>query len=211
MKIIVFRLRILIPILIFLAGCSTEGEIRIINRTDQNLYFTVENNDYILEGSSTSDPSFTLSIDTGRKLLMLGTAEKEVELYLEGETFMMQLADAGGLPTGVFYTDTTVLVKADKTTNIYCDPTHAGVKLINNSTQNVVEFTYSTGESDSLKSLISAPILVGDTFWARLKASTVYDSISYSFQIEYQDGSFDNSHQNIDDLSAGKQLLIILP
>ena len=35
---------IIIPILILL-GCSTEGDLKIINKTNHNIYFTVKGND----------------------------------------------------------------------------------------------------------------------------------------------------------------------
>ncbi len=201
---------ILLPILI-LIGCSSEGEIKIINRTDYNLYFSIKNNDYILEGSQSSDPTQSIDIDTGRQFLFWGDDEKAVAMHLEGETFILQDADASGNPNGLFYTETTLHVEPDKTLKVFCDATHAGVKLINNSFQNVENFSYFTDDSDTLKTLNYEPILSGETFWSRLKASTVWDSIIYSFVVEFEDGTIDDStNTDIEGLNLDEQYLIEL-
>jgi hypothetical protein len=199
----------ILPIII-LAGCSTEGDIKIINRTDHYLYFTIEGNDYILEGSPDSDPSKSITVDTGSQFLFLGDGTTEVDMTLEGETFMMQLANPDGFPSGEYYTETTLNVPANETLKIYCEPTHAGVKLINNSEVDVVDFSYYTDDNDSLVALIDYPILSGDSTWSRLKATTAYDSVIYSFVIEYENGWFDSSYVDIDDLIVDEQLRIEL-
>ncbi len=199
----------LLPVII-LAGCSTEGDIKIINRTDHHLYFTIEGSDYILEGSSTSDPFQTISFDTGKKFLFFGDCEEKVDLHIEGETFMMQLADNYGNPIGEYYTETTLNVKAGETLKIFCDPTHAGVKLVNNSQVSIYEFSYYKNDSDTLISIIDSQVIHGDSIWSRLKATTTCDSISYSFVIEYENGIFDSSYANIDDLVVDEQLRIEL-
>ncbi len=200
----------ILPVII-LAGCSTEGDIKIINRTDHYLYFTIEGSDYILEGSPTSDPFQTISFDTGKKFLFFGDCEEKLDMHMEGETFMMQLADNYGNPVGEYYTETTLNVKADETLKIFCDPTHAGVKLVNNSQFSVYEFSYFTDDNDSLIILNDyQPVLPGDSIWSRLKATTAYDSIIYSFVIEYENGIFDSSYVNIDDLVVDEQLRIEL-
>jgi hypothetical protein len=175
----------ILPIII-LAGCSTEGDIKIINRTDHYLYFTIKGSNYILEGSPDSDPSKTITVDTGNQFLFLGDDATKVDMTLEGETFMMQLANLDG------------------------SPSHAGVKLVNNSEVNVIDFSYYTDDSDSLVALIDYPILSGDSIWSRLKATTAYDSIVYSFVIKYANGLFDSSHVNYDNLIVDEQLRIEL-
>ena len=205
-------IKILIPLLllIIIAGCSTEGDIKIINRTDHNLYFTIKGNDYILEGSETSDPNMTISVSTGKQFLFYIEDYVEVDMHLEGETFMMQDATIGGQPIGIYFTETTLQVKPKETLKVYCDPTHAGVKLINNFTIDVVNLGYHTNDSDSLISIIDQPIVAGDSTWCRLKATTEYDSISYSFIIEFENGFIDSSFMNIDNLIIDEQLRIEL-
>ena len=196
--------------LLLLFGCSSEGDIKIINRTDHNLYFNIEGTDYVLEGSENSDPSKIISIDTGSQFLFFGDDETKVAMSLEGETFMMQDSDFSGVPNGIYFTETMLAVKPNETLKIYCDPTHAGVKLVNNSQVAVSGFSYYTDDSDSLVSLIEYPVISGDSIWSRLKATTSYDSIIYSFVIEYENGWYGSSYVNIDDLIVDEQLRIEL-
>jgi len=203
--------KILIPLLfiIFLAGCSTEGDIKIINRTDHSLYFTIKGNDYILEGSETSDPNMTVSVDTGKQFLFYSKDYVKVDLHLEGETFMMK-DEFYGPPDWEFFTETTLQVIPKETLKVYCDPTHAGVKLINNSAEDILRLAYCTAGSDSLNSIIQS-VASGDSAWSRLKASTDYDSISYSFIIEFSNGSVDSTNYiNINELTVDEQLTIEL-
>ena len=199
----------ILPVIIF-AGCSTEGDIKIINRTDHYLYFTIKGSDYILEGSPDSDPGKIITVDTGSQFLFWGGDAAKVDMTLEGETFMMQLANPDGSPSGDYYTETTLNVPANKTLKIYCEPTHASVKLINNSEVNVVDFSYYTDDNDSLVALVDYPIFSGGSIWSRLKATTAYDSIVYSFVIKYANGLFDSSYVNYDNLIVDEQLRIEL-
>jgi len=199
-----------ILLIIIIAGCSTEGDIKIINRTNHNLYFTIKGNDYILEGSETSNPNMTVSVGTGKQFLFYSEDYVEVDLHLEGETFMIQDATIGGQPTGVYFTETTLQVKPKETLKVYCDPTHAGVKLVNNSAIDVIDLSYYTDDSDTLISIIDQPIIAGDSTWSRLTATSAIDLISYSFVIEFENGFIDSSYANIDDLLVDEQLRIEL-
>jgi len=204
--------KIIVPfmlLIIILSGCSTEGDIKIINRTNHILYFTIKGNDYILEGSETSDPDMTIGVDTGKQVLFYSEDYVEVDLHLEGETFMMQDA-INGIPIEEYFTETTLQVIPKETLKIYCDPTHAGVKLINNFAEDVIGLAYYTADSDSLISIIDSTIEPGDSAWSRLKATSIYDSISYSFVIEFETGIIDSSFMNIDNLTVDEQLRIEL-
>ena len=197
-------------LIIILAGCSTEGDIKIINRTNHSLYFTIKGNDYTLEGSETSDPDMTISVSTGKQFLFYSEDYVEVDMHLEGETFMMQDA-INGIPIEEYFTETTLQVQPKETLKIYCDPTHAGVKLINNYTENVINLAYFTDDPDILISIIEQPIIVGDSAWSRLTATAEDDSISYSFVIEFENGFIDStSFMDIDDLTVDEQLRIEL-
>jgi len=204
--------KIIVPfmlLIIILSGCSTEGDIKIINRTNHSLYFTVKGNDYILEGSETSDPDMTIGVDTGKQVLFYSEDYVEVDLHLEGETFMMQDA-INGIPIEEYFTETTLQVIPKETLKIYCDPTHAGVKLINNFAEDVIGLAYYTADSEIPISIIDQPIVSGDSAWSRLKATSVYDSISYSFVIEFENGFIDSSFMDIDNLTVDEQLRIEL-
>lgn len=122
-------------LLAVLAGCSTEGKIKVINRTRNNLYFTIKGNDYSLAGATEEminddkGTSKTVSFDTGTKFLMFAPDETEIDLYLEGETFLMNSGD----------TLTTVEVEPNETYRVYADPTHACVVVKNYSGLDIVE------------------------------------------------------------------------
>ena len=203
-------IKILIPLLllIIIAGCSTEGDIKLINRTDHNLYFTIKGNDYILEGSETSNPNMIVSVNTGKQFLFYSEDYVEVDLRLEGETFMMK-GEFHGPPDWEYYTETTLQVEPKETLKVYCDPTHAGVKLINNSAEDILGLAYRIAGSDSLNPIIQS-VTSGDSAWSRLTATTANDSISYSFVIEYENGIDDTSYINIDNLIVDEQLRIEL-
>ena len=180
---------IIIPILILL-GCSTEGDLKIINKTNHNIYFTVKGNDYILEGATdTTYPDTTISLDSGKKFLFFEGDGKRVNLLLEGETFMMQHADNSGVGTGEFVTETEVTIKPDETTKIYTWPaTHASVKVINNSGKDIIDFFYYTSYDPTLV-FMTDDIPDGETYYYRLDYATNQNWFYYWFKIVYDDYS----------------------
>lgn len=180
---------IIIPILM-LFGCSTEGDLKIINKTSHNIYFTVKGNDYVLEGATRTDyPSQTISIETGKKFLFFEGDGKKVKLHLEGETFMMQHADNLGVGTGEFVTETEVTIKPNETTKIYTWPaTHASVKVINNSGEDIVDFFYYTNYDATLV-FMTDDIPDGETYYFRLDYATNQNWFYYEFKIIFDDFS----------------------
>jgi len=180
--------------LIILMGCTSEGDIKIVNRTHYPLYLTIKGNDYVVAGSEDpiSDPvKKTVSVETGKEFLFWNGADKKVNIQLEGETFMLQEADLNGTPSGVFFTETTLLVSPDETTKVYCDPTHAGVKIFNMLEENVIEIGVKKNGGNyipletNIGTAVGPPwtMAVGDSAWARLEASTEEYPIYYEFQI----------------------------
>ena len=189
---------IIIPILM-LFGCSTEGDLKIINKTSHNIYFTVKGNDYVLEGATRTDyPSQTISIETGKKFLFFEGDGKKVKLHLEGETFMMQHADNLGVGTGEFVTETEVTIKPNETTKIYTWPaTHASVKVINNSGEDIVDFFYYTNYDATLV-FMTDDIPDGETYYFRLDYATNQNWFYYEFKIIFDDFSELNHQLLID-------------
>ncbi len=122
-------------LLVVLAGCSTEGKIKVINRTKNNLYFSLKGDDYTIPGATEEminddkGTSKTVSFDTGTKFLMFAPDDTEIELYLEGETFLMNSGE----------TLTTVEVEPNETYRVYADPTHACVIVKNSSGLDIIE------------------------------------------------------------------------
>lgn len=193
----------LMSLVFFQFGCTSQGDIKIINRTEHNLYLSLQNKNYIISGTET----LQTEIDIGNHFLFFGTQEKDIDIKLEGETFMMQEAN-NGVPTGEYRTETTIKVEADKTTKLYCDPTHAGVKLINFSNKDIISFQYFTNKSSDHISLIEDSLFPADSVWSRLQATVSADSIIYSFLIEDETGQIDSSYQDIDWLGIDEQLRI---
>ncbi|NQV18070.1 MAG: hypothetical protein HQ534_05955 [Armatimonadetes bacterium] len=178
---------IIIPI-IMLFGCSTEGDLKIINKTNHNIYFTIKGTDYVLEGDSdTTYPSKTVTLNSGKKFLFFEGDGKKVNLHLEGETFMMQHADNFGVGTGEFVTETEVTIKPNETTKIYTWPaTHASVKVINNSGKDIVNFFYNTSYDQTLV-FMTDDIPNGITYYSRLDYTTNQNLFFYEFKIVFDD------------------------
>lgn len=180
--------------LIFLLGCSTEGDIKFINRTAHFLYFTIQGNDHILNGATEAEinqgigPNKTLTIKTGKKFLFFGAGEKTIDLHLEGETFMMQEADIDGTPTGIYYTDTEIKIISNETLSIFADPTHASVKLINDSDKNIVEFRYTTNNDSVYFSILENEniLAIDNSVYTRLEASSVQNPLTYTFKFKFE-------------------------
>jgi len=170
-----------------LFGCTAKGKLKIINETNHNLFFSVENADYELAGAENSNPSKTIEIEIGKRFLFVGNDEKIVPLHLEGETFMMQLADNDGNPTGEYFTETNVLITAGKTTKVYTDPTHACVKLINDSERSITDFDYFVGDEDVIHPILSYALIAGDSIYQRLIPATEENQITYSFRFRFAD------------------------
>ena len=178
---------VIIPILM-LFGCSTEGDLKIINKTNHNIYFTIKGTDYVLEGAAdTNYPSKTITLDSGKEFLFFEGDGKKVNLHLEGETFMMQHADNLGVGTGEFVTETKVTIKPNETTKIYTWPaTHASVKVINNSGKDIIDFFYYTSYDQTLVSMTDN-IQNGETYYSRLAYATNEEWFYYEFKIVFDD------------------------
>ena len=177
------RTLILLTLMILIIlGCSTEGDIKFINRTRHNLYFSVKGNDYILEGATDEmiaeekGTSKSISVDTGKEFLFWGADTKKVDIELEGETFLI----------GDTITTTTVEVKPNETTRIFTDPTHASVKVINNSEQNVSDLFYFT-DYDGTMVYLGSDIPSGEIFFKQIPFATNDDVFFYTFVVEFSD------------------------
>ena len=193
---------LLVILLLMLIACSTEGDLKIINRTAHNLYFSVKGNDYVVEGATeeeiTNDtgPSKTVSIDTGNQFLFWGGDPKNVILSIEGETFLLPENE----------TETEVKIEAGETRKVYTDPTHAGVKLINESGYDVIWLYYFTDYDTTLR-VLSSDIPDGTEFFDQLLPSSNDNQFYYTFKVVldnfeeyYFGGLFDeNANLGLDD------------
>ncbi len=106
---------------IIITNCERKGNMEIINKTHQNVYYRLNNSNenIVLPGDSTHIYNYSLGKET-----LFTKPEKTIFFnYIAGETFSLD---------GDF-TQTTVTIKSEKTTRLYLNPTHAGIKIINNS------------------------------------------------------------------------------
>ncbi|MCK4957205.1 MAG: hypothetical protein KAS49_06175 [Candidatus Cloacimonetes bacterium] len=177
------KLFFLIIVGISLVGCSTQAEINIINRTNNNLYIALEGESYVLEGSENK----VITIDTGKRNIFSEEITK-VELQLEGETFMMQLGDPYGYVTGEYYNTTDLELKQNETRNIYCDPTHAGFKVYNNFGKLISSIKYFAN-NDTMDHVCATDLEEEDFAFQQLRYYTDGDTIYYTFELNFDDGS----------------------
>jgi len=182
--------------LAILAGCSTEGKIKVTNRTKNNLYLNVKGNDYTIPGATEEminddkGTSKTVSFDTGKKFLMFAPDETDIDLYLVGETFLMHDND----------TLTTVQVEPNETYRVYADPTHAGVKLINNSELDITELKSTQifdpdDETENDTRILSTNIPAGTEFFKQLipvpEDANSEQRFFYKFEVTFADSTRD--------------------
>ena len=116
-------------------GCSTEGEIKLINATSHYVYVEFESNNYVIEGSEDIPEYLILPVDTGKRFLFWSGDDEKVEIALEGETFAMY-------DFGEEVSTTEMVVKPNEASIAYLNPTNACVKIINDSGQEISDFGY---------------------------------------------------------------------
>lgn len=172
-------------ILMILFGCSTEAEINIINRTNNNLYVGIDNELYTLEGSVISNPNISFTIDTGKKYPFMDETTN-VEMYLEGETFMMQVADSHGYTQDDFHVTTVLQIEQGETRNIYCDPTHAGFKVYNNFDKIINSVKYYSN-NDEIEHVCATNLEMDNFIYQQLIYYMPGDTIYYTFKLEFAD------------------------
>ena len=121
---------ILLAVIGLLAGCSGEGKLKIINRTEHEIYFNIENRDYLIEGSNIAEEfnSITITLDAGKDFP--NTPRKTYLLSIIGETFAIYDYDQQ-----VDVPDTKINIEKNETTSVYCDPNYACLRITNNSDQ----------------------------------------------------------------------------
>ena len=193
---------IIICVLFIIAGCSTQGEIKITNNTSHYLFITYGGTSYVLDWAANN--SKIITIDTGKKFIFQSNDDKVVDLGLQGETFAMFNSDFEEVIT------TKVTVKPNETTNIYTNPTHACVKLFNHSQNDIVKFDYITD-------VVFIPILgldeviePGDSLYYRLQPSEPENIISYSFEYLLEGSSDYIEINDINDLYVDEVYPIIV-
>ncbi|MDY6916082.1 MAG: hypothetical protein SVM86_07190 [Candidatus Cloacimonadota bacterium] len=168
------NLLLILLLSVLLVACSTEGDFKVVNQTNHVVYFNIDDEDYIVDSLQTK----TVSLDTGDKFIFFGDDEKTYTLEIEGETF--------ALPNGE--TETQVTIRNGKTYKAYCTPTHAGVKVINNSGKDIINLFFYTSFDETLNTLTNS-IENGETFYSRLEYATSENDFYYTFKVRYDDFS----------------------
>ncbi|MFO7896910.1 MAG: hypothetical protein R6U84_08260 [Candidatus Cloacimonadales bacterium] len=184
------KILLLSSLLLLFLGCASEAEIKVINRTNHNIYFAANGPVQVLSAAESSNPTQSIFIDTGKKTIF-SNPSTTVEFYLEGDTFLMQMSDDYGNMTGDFFNTTTLELQPDEVRKVYCDATHAGVKVQNNFEQTIQTLKYGANNLDSLQTAFS-DLAVGDYAFQQLRYYSPGDTIYYSFQLNFADGSVQN-------------------
>ncbi|PID28098.1 MAG: hypothetical protein CSB55_06175 [Candidatus Cloacimonadota bacterium] len=126
-------------LLIALIGCSSEGDLKIINKTSHEAYITLDNKNYTLN----PEENISFSYKLGKKYPFGENPSKKKLIYLKGETF--RLWDH---TTDNFTEFTYVTVNRGKTARIFMNPTDAAAKLTNNSNKIISYFAVEGGKTN---------------------------------------------------------------
>ncbi len=158
-----FTLLSLFAILLTGNACAKKGDLTFINKTDQNIYYTLKGSDYILPGKQTHSYTFNLGKET-----LLNTPEKEVPISIYGETFSLEDNE----------TTTTVTILPDKNLKLYLWPTHAGLKIINHSNypiNNVIYKQFFKNSTFTSPNLLANQQTINpqDSLWFRIPFSSL--------------------------------------
>ncbi|MBN1948287.1 MAG: hypothetical protein JW784_00955 [Candidatus Cloacimonetes bacterium] len=179
MRIVIFSL-----IAVIVLGCSTEGEIRVINYSEHPVYFNIQNHDYVLpgvSGNSVEGTAKTISVDTGSGFFFLGGESKSVELHLEGETALLRIMNAEG--QWEYFVNTIQLVEPRQTTKVRVYPTHAGIIVVNMCETGTISEVAASKNNSNFIPVIDYDIPPGDSAWSRLQASTPEQIVVYVIRI----------------------------
>lgn len=121
---------LILLMLVSLWGCECGGNLRIHNSTSHPLYAGVEAG---MDVMIPAGQEHVFKVGTERQTILTGEIEKTVLLHMLGETYSIYDQWDG-------YIDTTyVTIKAGKTLSAYILPNRAGIKVINNSSDNILQ------------------------------------------------------------------------
>ena len=168
-------------VILLLSACSTKGDLKIINETEHNVYFSINNIDKTLQANQTT----VLSLDSGKDYSPFYRPEKEYNLKIKGETF--------SLYDGITPLDeTTVTVTSKKTKRLYLQPTDAGIKVNNNSLSHSL---YNVGyqkiypDTTTELTILTNEILPQTTWFSILPYFSQQDSFAFKFSYETYTGT----------------------
>jgi hypothetical protein len=168
--------------LIGLVACEEGGSIKINNQTSHNVYTEIEGVEYTISGSA----SKKVNVDTSKKIFLFSDGQTTTDIKLVGETYRIW-DEYNDFPQDY----TSITVTAGETYNIYCSPTTASVKIVNNSNKTVDKLSYRSVKQFSVGEwfyITYDPPLANDQFaYYHLNPQTQENRFFYNFKVEGQD------------------------
>jgi len=197
----------IVLLVLLLTACSSDGTLKITNRTKHEIYLSIDGVDYTLSGYQNLDiNSHVLEIDLATESDFLGNSGKAYVLDIEGETFALW-DDFNN----IVVPSTEVTINPDKTTTVFCDPDYACVRITNNSSV-IVEYANYIMSNEEVPRLIggSQNILPQQSIYYRLEYLSNLeidpeDRFYYTFQVTMVDSTIyefgdENNFLHKDDL-----------
>ncbi len=165
-----------------LTGCESGGKFRIYNNTSYPLYVEM------LPGETVTIPAaqeYTYDIDTDTQSIFTGEVEKTFALRMIGETYHIWDEDE------LIYRDTTyVSVKAGQTLSAYIHPNRASIKVINNSSVNILQAdVYQNSFISSMRVATMPNIASGTSQFQRVDYVTPTRNFYYQVTLIMEDGN----------------------
>ncbi|MDP8210569.1 MAG: hypothetical protein P9M05_07135 [Candidatus Stygibacter australis] len=185
-----FRSITLLMISFLLFACSSDGKLKVINRTGHDIYFNINDNDYTVEGCSdvTQPNTKSISLDAGSDFI--NTPSKTYHLDIDGETFAIYNEESQTTVPG-----TEITINGGETTKVYCEPNYACVRIYNNSQQNILAAYYTKSYQGNEVPISEAENLSpDDSIYKRLQysleiAEEPEDIFYYTFRVVMQDST----------------------
>ena len=178
MKGIIFILMVLVGFLL-ITGCEEGATIKIYNQTSHNLYAEIDFEEYLIEGNENKN----IDVDTEEKVFLFDDGKTVKTIKLDGETYQLWDEYNEYLPG-----ETSITVTPGKTYKIYCNPTSASVKLVNNSDYPINALRYRKNKeispSEWFTITYDPPLENGDSAYYHLTPQTEQNRIFYNFSVE---------------------------
>jgi len=167
-------------------GCSQKSQIILSNKTNYNIYYALDDHQYILQADETQTHTYQIT-----KKNLLRTPTQKVKVKIEGETYAR-------LYNSIEMKEFQITVDYDETYHLNLEPSHAGLRVDNISPHTITQIYYlvqkPTNDGKAIEILHGESLLPGaNYFWCRLEENNNIGLDPYNFQIDYisgEDGSY---------------------
>jgi len=198
-----------IVILIGISACESGGKLRIVNKTSYPLFIGLEGEMPVTLPGKASNTEFfehTFELPTDKQTPLSGTVKAKRRLILRGETY--QIYD----DVNEVFTDTTeIVVEAGQTLSAYISPNRASVKIVNDSSNKVLDaIVYRHNFSSYIAVARMTDIEAGTSSFVRLDYATTTNQFYYFVVITLDNGNEYTFGSETNILSLDNQLLIHL-